>query len=110
MIIIQLLFLPFLFFALSRVILRFKGKQIKITEFGFWTLLFLTAIVVIIFPNETTTFAQLLGIGRGVDLVVYASIIALFYLVFRSYIMIEDLKHEITLLVRKLALEKSKKK
>lgn len=110
MTIIQILFLPFLLFALSRVVLRFKDKQIKIVEFGFWALLFLTAIFVIIFPNETTNFARILGIGRGVDLVVYASIITIFYLVFRAYIMIENLRHEITLLVRKLALEKLKKK
>lgn len=105
MTIIQLLFLPFLLFALSRVFLRFKDKQIKITEFGFWTLLFLTAIVVIVFPNETTNFAKILGIGRGVDLVVYASIITLFYLVFRIYVLMENIRHEITEVVRKIALK-----
>lgn len=109
MTLIQIILLPFLLFALSRVALQFKNKQIKITEFFFWSALFLSATFVLIFPNETTRFANLVGIGRGIDLVVYASIITLFYLVFRLYVYIEDLRHEITLLVRKIALEKKTK-
>ncbi len=105
MTIIQLLLLIFLIFAISRVILRFRGGQIKLTEFGFWGALFTTAIVVILYPTETTKLANSLGIGRGVDLVVYASIILLFYLVFRIYVMLEDIRNEITEVVRKFALK-----
>ena len=104
--IVQIVLTIFLFFALSRVVLRFRGGQIKFTEFGFWGFLFTTAIIVILFPSETTKLANNLGIGRGVDLVVYASIVTLFYLVFRIYVMMEDIRHEITELVRKIALKK----
>lgn len=107
--IIQIVLLPFLLFALSRVALQFRNKQIKIAEFIFWSALFLGAIFVLIFPNETTRFANLVGIGRGIDLVIYASIITLFYLVFRLYVYVEDLRHEITILVRKISLEKKAK-
>lgn len=110
MTLVQIGLLIFLFFALSRVILRFRSGQIKITEFGFWGALFSTAIVVILYPTETTQLANNLGIGRGVDLVVYLSVVTLFYLVFRIYVMLEDLRHEITELVRKLALEKTRKR
>lgn len=105
MAIIQIVLTIFLTFALSRVILRFRGGQIKVTEFFFWSLLFLTAILVIVFPEGTTMLANRLGIGRGVDLAVYASIAMLFYLVFRLYVAIEDVRHEITELVRKIALK-----
>lgn len=104
MIIIQALLIIFLLFALSRVVLRFQGRQIKATEFIFWAILFTTAIVVTAFPSETTKLANALGIGRGVDLVVYASIVTLFYLVFRIYVQLEDLRHEITEVIRKIAL------
>lgn len=90
--------------------MQFRSHKIKNTEFGFWAVLFTTSIFVVTFPNETTTLARLLGIGRGVDLAVYASIVALFYLVFRVYVYIEDLRHEITKLVRTIALGESKKK
>lgn len=110
MLIVQILLIIFLSFALSRVVLRFRGRQIKATEFLFWSLLFLTAIVVIVFPVETTALANMLGIGRGVDLVVYASIAMLFYLVFRLYVLLEDVRHEITELVRKIALRQTQGK
>lgn len=106
--IVQVLLIVFLGFALSRVVMQFWSHRIKNMEFAFWAALFVTSIVVVAFPNETTKFAKLLGIGRGVDLAVYASIVTLFYLVFRIYIYIEDLRHEMTELVRKIALEKKK--
>lgn len=105
MTIVQLLLAGFLFFAISRVVLRFRDSQIRPMEFLFWLLLFGTAAVVVIFPSETTRLANILGIGRGVDLIVYASIVTLFYLIFRLYVALEDVRHEITELVRKLALK-----
>ena len=107
--IVQIFLLVFLLFALSRVVLRFRDRHIKKEEFGFWSILFVSAIAVVAFPNETTSFAKLVGIGRGVDLIVYASIVTLFYLVFRIYVFMEDIRHEITELVRKIALENKKK-
>lgn len=104
--ILQIILLLFLGFALSRVILRYTDYQIKTGEFIFWFLLFFTAIVGVIFPEESSRLAQLLGIGRGVDLIVYASIATLFYLVFRIYVLMEDIRHEITKVVRQVALER----
>ncbi len=106
---LQIFLTIFLVFALSRVVLRFKDRKIKPVEFAFWSILFSAAIVGVILPEETTRFAKLLGIGRGVDLIVYASIATLFYLVFRLYILLEDVRHEITNLVRELALKDKKK-
>lgn len=108
--ILQVFVIIFLLFAISRVILRFRGGQIKLTEFGFWGALFTTAIVVILYPEQTTRLANNLGIGRGVDLVVYASIITLFYLVFRIYVMIEDIRQEITQVIRRIALRQTQGK
>jgi hypothetical protein len=106
---VQAVLVVFLLFALSRVVLRFKERQIKIGEFLFWSLSFAGAVVVVVLPGETTKLAQLLGVGRGVDLIVYASIVTLFYICFRTYIQLENMRHEITELVRKLALEKKSK-
>jgi len=109
MVLVQIILIVFLLFALSRVILRFRGRQIKVTEFFFWSSLFTIAILVVAFPTETTRLANSLGIGRGVDLVVYASIATLFYLIFRIYVQIEDIRHEITEVVRQIALDKKSK-
>jgi len=49
------------------------------------------------------------GVGRGVDIIVYISLALLFYLVFRIYVMIEDLRHQITYIIREIALSGSSK-
>ncbi|MCL4390432.1 MAG: DUF2304 family protein [Patescibacteria group bacterium] len=109
MFLFQIITIFFLLFALSRVFLRAKGGQIKTGESFFWGVVFTAAGLAIVFPRELTSLANSLGVGRGADLVVYISIIALFYLVFRIYVMMENIRHEITELVRKVALEKKTK-
>lgn len=106
---IQIILVIFLWFALSRVILQFRLGQISPILFSFWAVIFTSAIFVVFLPNETTLLAQAVGIGRGVDLAVYASIVILFYLVFRIYVYIESVRHDITKLVRQIALENSPK-
>jgi hypothetical protein len=67
------------------------------------------AILVVVFPNVTTRIANRFGVGRGVDAVLYVSLIILFYLVFRTNVALENLKQEMTELVRKVAIENPKK-
>ncbi|MEK7565619.1 MAG: DUF2304 family protein [Patescibacteria group bacterium] len=108
MALIQIILIAFSLFALSRVVLRFRGGQIRGMEFIFWSTLFSIAIIGIALPGELSRLAGLLGIGRGVDLITYASIAILFYLVFRLYVFLEDIRHEITEVVRMIALQKKK--
>lgn len=106
----QIILLVFLAFALSRVVLRFRGGQIRPLETFFWGMVFTAAALALIFPRELSLLANSLGIGRGVDLLVYVSILTLFYLVFRIYVFLENLRHEITELIRKIALKSEKPK
>lgn len=105
MLIIQIILILFLIFALSRVFLRFRGRQIRPVEFVFWTVLFSIAMIGVALPYEISRVAAILGVGRGVDLITYVSITVLFYLVFRLYVYLEDVRHEITEVVRKIALK-----
>lgn len=107
---LQIILLIFLLFAISRVLLRFRGGQLSPLEFMFWFVIFAGASIGIFIPGETSRVAKIVGIGRGVDLITYLSIAILFYLVFRIYVLIENLRHETTELVRKIALENEKKK
>lgn len=107
---IQIFLVVFLLFALSRVILRFRERTLSPVEFLFWATLFIAAMLGILLPDETTKLAKLVGINRGVDFVVYVSIATLFYLVFRIYVLLENLKHEMTQIVRKIALENASQK
>jgi hypothetical protein len=103
--IIQIIIVIFALFALSRAFLRFKDNKLTKTEFLFWTLIWLAVIVFAFTPRLTSWVSSLLGIGRGVDLIIYLSIIVLFYLIFRLYVKMESIRKDITLLVRKFAIE-----
>lgn len=103
---VQIVFGVFLLFAVSRVLLRLKDGSLALNNFLFWTSIFTVALIGVVKPELTTFVAQKLGINRGSDVVVYASILLLFYLIFRTNILVENLRHDLTELVRKLALKK----
>ncbi len=101
---IQIILSIFLIFPISRVWLRFKDNSIHFGEFFFWITIWFAGIVVIFFPDATTFWAQLFGIGRGSDLIIYGAIAVLFYMVFRTNVHLENLRNEISRLVRIIAL------
>jgi small membrane protein len=102
---IQILIVAFALFAIVKTVWQFKQGALTIAWLLFWMLFWLLAGVVAVLPQTTDVLAQLVGVGRGADLVIYASLIVLFYLVFRMYVKIEDTEREITRLVRKLAID-----
>jgi len=102
---IQILFAFFLIFAVSRVILRAKEGNIRPSSFLFWIGIWVLAGFSILQPEFTTYLAKFIGIGRGTDAVIYASIAVLFYLIFRTNVMMEDLRHEINKLAALSAIK-----
>jgi len=107
---IQIIVVAFAIFALSRAVLRFKDRKISALSFSLWSILWVAAVVVILLPGTSFFFANILGIQRGADFVVYVSIITLFYLMFRLYVKINAVEKNITKLVREVAIERGKKK
>lgn len=107
---LQIVLIVFLFFAVSRVLLQLRQRKLTIGSFLFWGLIFFTAIIGVIDPNITTKAARFLGIGRGADAVIYFSIVILFYLIFRLTIVIEEIRYEITNIIRQIALSNARKK
>jgi len=87
--------------------LRLREKILSTQVAFFWIIVWIAALVGILLPATTSKLAQFFGVGRGVDVIVYISLTLLFYLVFRIYVMIEDLRHEITEIVRHIALQKT---
>lgn len=106
---IQIMLLVFVLFAASRAVLQFRGGTIRFGALTFWLLIWAVALVAIFYPEETTRLAKILGIGRGVDVVVYASIAILFYLVFRLHVYLENIRTEISRLIREVAIKEVKK-
>jgi small membrane protein len=106
---IQILAFIFVTFAASRAVLRAKDKKITLIELLFWLGVWGGLIVVVFFPGLTSYVADLVGIGRGIDVIIYTSIGLLFYMIFRLYVKFEESEREITRLVREIALMKKRK-
>ena len=74
-------------------------------------LLFLIAAATtfILFTNITNQLANKLGVGRGADLVFYTSIIIFWFVILKLYARIRKLEQTITLVVRKEAIDETRK-
>lgn len=90
--------------ALVFVIQGYRRRRIGALAFGLWLPLWLAAAAVILFPDVTMVAARLVGIGRGADLVLYLSMILIFYLLFKVGVRLERVDREITQIVRALSL------
>lgn len=84
---------------------RKNRQEITIREASLWSVFWLVAMGVLWVPDSMTRIANLLGIGRGADLVLYFGLAILFYMVFRAYVRMEKIERDITKIVRKIALD-----
>ncbi|MFH1376304.1 MAG: DUF2304 family protein [Candidatus Woesearchaeota archaeon] len=102
---ISIIIILFALFALSRAYLRFKERKISNWSFALWFIIWIAVITVVLIPETTSQISKFFGIERGVDLLVYASIIIIFYLIFRLYIKIDQTEQNLTKVVRKVSKE-----
>jgi len=92
--------------ALAMTWRRQRQQAIRLREAAAWSLLWVGALVVTWWPGVSSRVANLVGIGRGADLVVYASIVILLVLVFRLHVAHEKLERQLTEIVRSDALKR----
>jgi len=105
---LQIIVTIFVILVVFRLTKKYKDSILKTSEFIGWLVIWLIVLVVFWLPQTTSYLAYFLGIGRGVDLAVYVSVLLLFYLIFRLYLKIDKQQKEITRIVRHLALDEEK--
>jgi len=103
---IQIAIVIFSLFAISRIILRVKDKRLSLGGMFFWLTIFVSIIVLVLMPKVMSFLSNIAGVQRGVDLFIYLSIVALFYLLFKLFIMVEKLQQEITSAIKGVAILK----
>lgn len=91
---------------LSHVFWQYRRRAIAASAAALWSLLWAAAAVLVLWPELSSRFAAAVGVGRGVDLVLYIAILAIFYLLFRLIVRLERIERSITDIVRKDALTK----
>jgi len=107
--IIQIIIFVFIFFVISRIISRFRLGDITSRELTIWLIFWLLVAAATYAPQQTDVVAQWVGVARGADLLVYLSIMALFFLVFKIIVRVEKLDKDITIIVRHAALNSQSK-
>jgi small membrane protein len=68
-------------------------------------LIFLAGVSFVLVPDWTTKIAELLGVGRGADLLMYLSIVSFSYIVLVLYSKIKKLETQLSEMVRRQAME-----
>ena len=105
---IKIVIIVFVAFVLWRTILRFKKGDITSRELAIWVVFWLLGVAASLVPKQTDVIAQWLGVERGADLLVYLSIIVLFFVVFKIIVKLEKIDKNITKVVRNTALKNQK--
>lgn len=95
------------FVAIILTIRRFREGRMSQGMTLLWMIVWIILIAVSIDPNLTSLFAQITGIGRGLDLILILGLIGAYYLIFKIYNMLENIEEQMTELVREVALERS---
>lgn len=108
MMFIQFLIIAFALFVISRITLNFKKRKISLKSLLFWLALWLTISVVVLLPQTTGLLAKTLGVLQGTDLMVYLSLVLIFYLIFTIFVKLEKIETDVTTIVREISLRDKK--
>lgn len=107
---LQIIVIAFALFAWSRALLQYKDNKMRTLAFLMWSVVWVGAIGTVLVPQFAIWASNALGIQRPIDVLVYGGIIVLFYLVYRLYALLENVRQDITKLVRAIALIEPKNK
>ncbi|MFH1565499.1 MAG: DUF2304 domain-containing protein [bacterium] len=103
---VKYIIIIFSLFVVYKAEKKFKNKDISKREYSLWIVFWIMVIMATLMPKNIDKIAQFAGVERGADLIVYLSIMIIFYLIFRILVSLEKIDREITTIVRKIALNK----
>ncbi len=94
-----------------QLLLRIFKDKTDLFKVIFWLCFWGVSLVIIWMPaNVLDNFGEMVGVGRGVDVLIYFSVIILFYMNLKSHSRVESLEKHMTRLVREIAkIEKRNK-
>ncbi len=105
MLIYQIIFIPISLIALIAILIRQKEGRSSLLSFLLSLLAVLIVLLLCIFPDITTNIANIFGIRRGLDFIFILGVLGCYILIYKMYIMLDNLENELTDLVRKIALK-----
>jgi hypothetical protein len=106
---LQIIALLFSFSMVYFALLHYKRGELNGLEIGSWLLMWIVAIVIIIFPELLQGFAKTFLVTRVFDLMVIGGFILVISLVGSAYVRTKKLEKKLEDLVRREALKDKKK-
>ncbi|MFH0814972.1 MAG: DUF2304 domain-containing protein [Candidatus Falkowbacteria bacterium] len=101
--IIQVIISVFVLVVVVKLIKRLRTKDISVPVFLLWLLFWIGAAAITWKTVILDRLADLVGVGRGADLVIYCSLLILFYLIFRIFVRLDKQEKQISEIVRNIA-------
>lgn len=106
---IEIFGLIFSLFSISRVILRFREGKLSWGMMILWCIVWLSVVAFLLSPDRFDFVSKAIGIQRPLDFMFIIGLLLAYYLTFRMYIYIEELRSDIATVVREVALIGGKK-
>ena len=106
----QLLLGSLLLFIIYRTVVAYRSKTLSVGFTVTWLLFWSVGLILVIKQEWVISLANWIGIGRGVDLVIYLSIILLYYLIYTVLIRLQEIEENLTRIIRGLALKSPSRK
>lgn len=100
----QYLVVIFALFVIRKTWRQYRAEQVSFYWLVVGVLLFGSMAIAALVPQATDRFAAYVGIGRGVDLIVYVAVAGLSYATYRLLARQLILSREITALTREIAI------
>ncbi len=106
----QIIALLVIAFLLERTYRQHQKKLIGKNELWFWIVFWISASFAVIFIKQIDALLRSLGFSAtGINFLLYISIVAIFYFIFRLRLRVEKLEKSLTRLTREDALKNFKK-
>src|SRR5574337_1753093 len=100
---IQLLLAAFAAGMMVLTWLKSRHARLRPLAFLLWLLVWSVVLLVVLFPDLTSMAAGYLGMGRGVDLVLYVGMLYIYFLLFTIQEKIGQIERDLSTIVREMA-------
>lgn len=102
----QIIALIVISFFVFRLLWQKRKKRIGANEFVFWLIFWILAALAVIFLKWIDALVAGLGFsGSGIEVLLYAGVVVLFYFIFKLRIRMERIERNITKIVREIAVK-----
>lgn len=106
----QMLLFIIIIFVIFKTWVAYRRRNLSGIFTFVWIAFWLAALFLVFQQNLVTNIAHRFGVSRGVDFVIYLSLIAIFYLIYKILSSLDEADRRVTRLVRQIALTEKLKK